>query len=106
MAAKAWDPLEGVSAKTTKDDLMARLRKAATALRKEDRTRKSGLQEIEERLKAKGQVPRDNLRQVIASATISEWNETIQFLEELEAYLPVGLQRLLMGGKVLLEQDS
>lgn len=83
---------------------MERLRKAAAALRRQDRTTKARLQEIEDRLRAKGAVQTEDLKQVIVSATEAEWNESIEFLEEFEELLPVGLKRLVVGGRVLLGQ--
>jgi hypothetical protein len=103
-----FDPLEGVTPRTTKEDLMDRLRRAGTELRKSDRRRKAALQEVEERIKAKATNQPETLRQVIVSATESEWKESIEFLEEFEdpkdgtTLLPTPLQRLVVGGHVLL----
>lgn len=102
--AALYDPMEGVTTKTTKEELMERLRKAAAALRKTDRSQKAVLQEIEDRLRAKGAINTADLRQVIVSATDQEWNESIEFLEEFEDILPVPLKRLVIGGRVLLGQ--
>lgn len=101
-----YDPMEGVTGKTTKEDLLERLRKASAALRRNDRQQKARLQEIEERLKAKGMTQPEELRQVICSATTEEWKQTIAFLEEFEneGLLPIPLQRLAIGGRVLLNQ--
>lgn len=103
--AKAFDPLEGVTPKTTKDELVDRLRKAATALRKGDRQRKATLQEIEDRLRAKA-AGGDNadLMQVVGVASAAEWADAIEFLEEFEddGLLPVALERFLVGGRTLL----
>lgn len=106
MVTKVWDPLDGVTAKTTKEDLMDRLRKAATALRRDDRTRKASLNEIEARLRAKGSYQGADLKQVICSGTEAEWKESIEFLEEFGDLLPAGLQRLVTGGRVLLEHQN
>lgn len=101
-----YDPMEGVNTKTPKEELMERLRKAAAALRKQDRTKKAKLAEIEQRLREKGAQRQERLVQVIASATPDEWKEAISFLEDFEAegLLPVSLQRLAVGGRVLLGQ--
>ena len=105
-----FDPMDGVTPKTTKEDLMDRLRRAAAELRKSDRRRKASLQEVEDRIRAKaadGLAP-EILCQVIVSATESEWKESIEFLEEFEdpkdgtTLLPTPLQRLVVGGHVLL----
>lgn len=106
-----YDPLEGVTTKTTKEDLMDRLRKAAAVIRRQDRKKKSRLQEVEERIRAKGSVQPELLIKVICSATEEEWQATVEFLEEFEGtasdnLLPVGLQRLVQGGRVLLGQSE
>lgn len=112
MADAIYDPLEGVTKTTKKEDLMDRLRKAAAVIRRQDREKKSRLQEIEERIRAKGAVNPDELRQAIVSATEDEWKNAIEFLEEFEGtgngdnLLPVSLQRLVVGGRVLLGQHE
>src|SRR5258707_1170151 len=98
MAGKVYDPMDGVSTKTTKEDMMDRLRKAAAALRRNDRSQKAALQEVEDRIRAKGAPAQEELRQVIVSATADEWKESIEFLEEFDDLLPVPLQRLVVGG--------
>lgn len=105
MPVTAYDPLEGVSTKTTKEELMNRLREAAAKLRIADRTQKAKLQEIEDRLRAKsaGTAP-EALRQVIVSATTEEWVTSVEFLEEFGDLLPPPLARLVIGGRVLLGQ--
>jgi hypothetical protein len=103
MATK--DPLEGVTPKTTKEELMGRLKDAAAAIRKGDRQHKADLQAVEDRIRAKyaGTAhEHEVLRQVIISATTEEWKESVEFLEEFTDLLPVPLQRLVMGGRVLL----
>lgn len=99
-----YDPLEGVKSSTTKEELMNRLRRAATELRKGDRAQKAKLSEIEARLREKGLHRPEELRQVICSATDAEWKDAIEFLEEFDDLLPVALSRLLIGGRVLMEQ--
>lgn len=102
MSTAAYDPMEGVSSKTTKEELMERLRKAGAALRRVDRAHKARLQEVEDRVRAKGAREPEMLKQVIVSATEDEWKESIEFLEEFDDLLPVPLQRLVVGGHVLL----
>lgn len=106
MAGKVLDPMEGVTTKTTKEELMERLRNAAAALRRNDRKQKAALQEIEDRIRAKGVRTPEMLKQVIVSATEDEWKESIEFLEEFDDLLPVPLQRLVVGGHVLLGQHE
>lgn len=104
MTVKAYDPLEGVSAKTTKDDLMERLRRAAALLRREENQKKKRVAEIEDRLRAKydGQT-NEPLKSAIVSQTEAEWKELVEFLEEFEDLLPVGGLRIVQGGRVLLK---
>lgn len=102
--AGQYDPMEGVSTKTTKEELMDRLRRAGVALRKNDRQRKAALQEVEDRIRAKGLPPAADLQQVIVTATEEEWKESIDFLEEFDDLLPIPLQRLVVGGHALQGQ--
>lgn len=106
MTSKPYDPMEGVTSKSTKEDLMERLRRAAAALRRADRSQKARLQEIEERLRAKGEVTQEHLKFVIVGATEPEWQDSIEFLEEFEEMLPIALQRQVLGGRVLLGQHE
>jgi len=101
--AKTFDPMEGVTGKTTKEELMDRLRRAGALIRSQDRKRKADLQEIEDRLVAKGEnlTP---LMQCVFNATEQEWEDALAFLEEFEvkALLPTALERLAVGGRTLL----
>lgn len=107
-AATASDPLEGVTSKTTKDELMERLRKAAAALRRDAKQKRKRLDEVEDRLAAKREASigsyGQELRQAIFSMTDEEWTELIEFLEEFEDLSPVGVRRLIVGGRILLGQ--
>lgn len=101
---KVYDPLEGVTAETKKDELMERLRRAAAMLRREDNQNKKRVAEIEDRLRAKydGQ-SREQLKSAIVSQTEAEWKELVEFLEEFEDLLPVGGLRIVQGGRILLK---
>jgi len=104
--------LEGITSKTTKEELTQRLRRAATLLRKGERAKATRLQEIEERLRANVQdAPDYELRQVIVNGTLDEWREMEQFLSEFHepdkpTLLPTSLQRLLIGARVMLGDVS
>lgn len=102
--AGAYDPMDGVTSKTTKEELMERLRKAGAAIRRGDRQRKAALQEVEDRIRAKGVQPQVELQQVIVTATEDEWKQAIEFLEEFDDLLPIPLQRLVVGGHALQGQ--
>lgn len=107
MATKPFDPLEGVTTKTTKDELMEILRKTAALLRRGENQKKKRLAEIEDRITKKREAAgttTQELRQAIFSMSDPEWTETIEFLEEFEDLAPVGVQRLIVGGRVLLGQ--
>lgn len=102
------DILDGITAKTTKEELMGRLRQAATLLRRDDRDKKKTVAEIEARLRTKGQRTSAPLQQVIVSATDAEWKESVEFLEEFNevGLLPTPLQRMVIGGRVLMEHGN
>lgn len=99
--------LEGITTKTTKEDLTIRLRKAVTLARKTERQKMTRLQEIEERLRAQvTDVPNDELRQVIINGSTDDWREMEKFLSEFHTpeptLLPPALQRILVGARVML----
>lgn len=104
MARKTHDLLDGITDRSTKPELMERLRDGAALLRRSDRQRKARVQEIEDRIRAKGTVNTAVLQQVIVSASDEEWKEAIEFLEEFDDLLPISLQRLVLGGRTLLGQ--
>lgn len=107
MATKPFDPLEGVNTKTTRTELMDKLRKTAALLRRQDNQKKKQLAEIEDRIRAKREASgatQEELRQSIFSMTDPEWVELIEFLEEFEDLAPIGARRLIAGGRVLLGQ--
>lgn len=103
MSSTAADPLEGITEKTTKVDMLKRLNELADKLRGYERKRTGRLAEIEDRVRAKykpGELP--ELHNVIISATIDEWADVIDFLEQFEDLLPLALDRVRAGGRILL----
>src|SRR5690349_2766038 len=106
MADPVFDPTYGITDTTSREELLERLRKAATALRVGDRQKKARLQEIEDRLRAKGAANGADQLRVIATGSEAEWTEAIEFLEEFDDLLPPMLSRLVVGGRMLLDQKA
>jgi hypothetical protein len=87
----ADDPLAGISTKSTKKDMMARLEELA------DRVR----------LKAKplpGQGAK--VQFVMAGLSESELDEAEAFLQELDGFSPTGIQRFHEGVKALIAANA
>ncbi len=103
MSTIATDPLEGISEKSTKSEMLRRMNELADLVRGHEKQRTGKLAEIEDRVRAKykpGDVP--ELHNVILSATIEEWADAIDFLENFEDLLPTALARVRQGGRLLL----
>lgn len=103
--------LEGITPRSTKQEMLDRLQEASkmleglrSKLTKQESDRLSKIQEIEARVRAKWESrPTEPVQNVIVSATISELEDTYQFLSEFgEELLPVPMKRLLIGSRVLL----
>lgn len=95
--------LEGVTPKTTKDDLMKRLRKAAKQIAGYEDENVRKMQEIEERVRAS--LKPVELRTVMISSTPEEWTEAVDFLENFDGYLPSSLARVREGAKEAAKAD-
>ena len=89
--------LEGVTPKTTKDDLLKRLRKAARQIAGYEDEKVAKMQEIEEKVRAS--LKPVSVKTVMVSSTPDEWTEVVDFLENFEGYLPASLVRLREGAK-------
>lgn len=89
--------LEGVTPKTTKADLMKRLRDAAKKIAGYEDQNAAKMQEIEERVRAS--LKPVELRTVMISSTPEEWGEAVDFLENFDGYLPSSLARVREGAK-------
>ena len=89
--------LEGVTPKTTKADLLDRLRKAAKKIAGFEDERAAKMQEIEEKVRAS--LKPVSVKTVMVSSTPDEWTEVVYFLENFEGYLPASLVRLREGAK-------
>lgn len=94
--------LDGITEKTTKADLMGRLRDAAKKLATFEDEKAGRLQRIEERVRAKYTGNERDIKQALVSATEQEWIELIDFLENFEDLLPLALVRLHDGAKILV----
>lgn len=89
--------LEGINDRTSRADLLKRLREVAKTIVAMEDERIARMQEIEE--KVRGQANVVDLRKVIVSATPQEWRESEEFLSNFEDYLPSTLARVLEGAK-------
>lgn len=89
--------LEGITDRSTRAELLDRLRKGAQIVAAAADARVQRMQEIEE--KVRGQANPTDLRKVIVSATPAEWKEAMEFLENFKDYLPSTLARVMEGAK-------
>lgn len=89
--------LEGVTEKTTKADLLKRLRQAAKKLAGYEDERVARMQEIEEKVRAS--LKPVTLRTVMISSTPEEWQEAVDFLENFDGFLPSWLARVREGAR-------
>jgi hypothetical protein len=89
--------LEGITPKTTKADLMGRLRDAAKKIAGFEDESAKRMQEIEEKVRAS--LKPVTLITVMCSSTPEEWKEAVDFLENFEGYLPSSLARIREGAK-------
>lgn len=89
--------LEGVTTKTTKADLLSRLRKAAKQIAGYEDENARRMQEIEE--KVRSSLKPVTLKTVMISSTPEEWQEAVDFLENFDGYLPSSLARVREGAK-------
>lgn len=89
--------LEGVTAKTTKDDLLKRLRKAAKLIAGYEDEHVARMQEIEEKVRAS--LKPVEVKTVMCSSTAEEWGDVVDFLDNFDGYLPSSLVRIREGAK-------
>lgn len=89
--------LEGISQKTTKAELLDRLRKAAKKIGVYEDEDAKRMQELEEKVRAT--LKPIKLVTVMCSSTPEEWKETVDFLENFKGYLPSSLARIREGAK-------
>lgn len=89
--------LDGITQKTTKADLLGRLREAARKIGVYEDEAAKRMQEIEE--KVRSALKPVKLVTVMCSSTPEEWKEAVDFLENFEGYLPSSLARIREGAK-------
>jgi hypothetical protein len=89
--------LEGVTTKTTKDDLLKRLRKAAKLIAGYEDANVAKMQEIEE--KVRSSLKPVTVKTVMCSSTPQEWAEVVDFLDNFDGFLPSSLVRIREGAK-------
>lgn len=89
--------LEGITERTTKADMLKRLREGAKKLAGYEDQRVARMQEIEEKVRAS--LKPVTLKKVIITSTPEEWKDAAAFLEEFEGYLPSALARIQEGAR-------
>lgn len=105
----ADDPLAGITTKTTRPQLMERLKELAKRVQQTPDTASSthSFDEVKKRVKAKGTPGvTTNYQTVIVLATDQEWGDTSNFLKEFDGFLPAPLQRLLTGWEALVAEKN
>jgi hypothetical protein len=105
----ADDPLAGISTKSTKKDMMARLEELADRVRGKSKPQAASdpLADLKKRLKAKplpGQGAK--VQFVMAGLSESELDEAEAFLQELDGFSPTGIQRFHEGVKALIAANA
>jgi hypothetical protein len=91
--------LEGIDNKTTKAELLDRLKSLADKLHAGDGGTTTRLAEVEKRVRAKRSGTDHDLRTVMITASPAEWREVEDFLDDFEDLLPVGLARIHEGSR-------
>ena len=97
----AEDVLAGITDKTTKADLLSRLRDAARRLHGQEDDRVARMQEIEETVRAKFSGTQVTVKSVTLMSTEEEFSEMIDFLENFTDIMPIAMHRLLAGAKAV-----
>lgn len=103
------DPLAGVSEKSTKAELWARIQDMAKFFRTVQDDRVAHVQQIESdlRQKWKDKNQTDPVSVLIVTATDAEYAEATEYLADQEDMpLPMMLQRLLAGARVKLQEKT
>lgn len=109
------DFLDGITGKTKKEDVVARLKDAAAMVSrllgekaKASDEHAARMQKIiaDVRVRHAAANGLGTQIQVLFGATHEEWEATQEFLADLEEVLPATLQRLHQGVKVLLDEDA
>lgn len=93
------NPLEGVTGKMSKGELLARAQRASE-LMKTIQTVAVG------RRKWQARDHSDELHTVVVTGTEDEWIEALEFLFDFNDIIPMSLRRLLEGGRVMFELQS
>lgn len=94
------NPLEGISGKMSKGELLSRAQRAAETMRTIQTVARG-------RRKWQSRNPgSDELHTVVVTATEDEWIEAMEFLFDFNDLLPMSLKRLLEGGRVMFELQT
>lgn len=99
------DILAGITEKSTKAELLSKLREAARRLAGREDDRIARMQELEERVRAKFAGNTPDLRSVTIMGTPEEYTEMVDFLENFEDIMPVAMHRILAGAKSVTENN-
>ena len=105
--ATGVDYLAGIDEKTTRSELIERLKKATEANRAETVERADRLVALEKEIRSKWSgMSTEPLLQIIVQGTEAELTEALEFMSDLEDVLPATLQRLLVGSRTLLANGN
>jgi len=100
------DILAGVTEKTTKAELLGKLREAAKRLLAREDDRVARMQELEEKVRARFKGVEPDIRSVTLMATPEEFTELNDFLDNFEDIMPMALHRLKAGAKAVTENGG
>lgn len=89
--------LDGITERTTKADLLGRLREAAKKISGFEDENAAKMQELEERVRAS--LKPTSVKTLMVSSTPEEWTEAVDFLDNFDGYLPSSLARVREGAK-------
>lgn len=99
------DPMDGITTRTKKEDLLERIKKLGDVLHGLRSERLTEIQQLEQRIRAKykpNQFPQ--LKRVILASTEAELDEAYEFLKDFEELMPPALQRFHAGLAMLLSK--
>lgn len=96
--------IEGVSMSSSREQLFGAVRELAGKLHKREDKRLAALAKIEREVKEAYKGRAEDLLQVVATSTETEWHEGIDFLEHFEGYMPVSIYRIYDGVRTALNR--
>ena len=102
-AGPSDDLLADVTAKTTKAQLLGKLREAVRRLHGREDERVGRMQELEEKVRARFTGVEPDIRSVTVMCTPEEFVEMSDFLDNFEDIMPMALHRLQAGAKFVTQ---